>query len=516
MKHQLFLLPSLVYGFVSLTTTMTMTMTMANMGGLSILLVASSSQIVDAFHYSILQRRYLYNSEFCDGTHHHRRHHLLDGKCSPVVVFYRDQESTATKGSTGRNRTNTKPRGNDNNENSGVDVSTTTTTTTTTSTSTAAVGSNLLHAGDIKWVMDDYRPTRRGQNNQQPLQRPRMRDHFSQLVSMTRPANLPGVVLFHALGTWLAYQSVVSAIEATAAATATATPSWIAVPAVSYWQLLLSPSMIVTLFALILTSATSMLVNDYYDYKLGNDDHKKYKMLSTTSGRAGNASSVLPPILVKRFTSYLYAMALFCVAYIPGALARCAVVSGLMLTFWYTQHLKPRTWLKNAVCAGLIAASPFTSGLSALSWLSQQYGVEGTFWSNTSLFRLFAIVFIGIMGREMTMDINDVEDDAAHNVRTVPVKYGRRFASTIGVVCSSCVLSLAVMEPLYEFLAGNVGRALGTRIAVRRLVMAAIGGLAQLRRSWQVYQTEGEDPLVVDAAVKEGLLSVVLIMASFV
>lgn len=342
-----------------------------------------------------------------------------------------------------------------------------------------------------------------------------MRDHIPELFAMTRPKNLPGVVLFHMLGAWLGYQS------------ATLTTS--TAMAVSYWQLLSSPSLMITLLALLLTSATSMVVNDYYDYKIGNDVASSHNplCLGGIEGDPTTVSGPLPPILVKHFTSYLYAAALLAVTLIPGVPARMAVIGGLMLTFWYTRHLKPMTWLKNAVCASLIAASPLTSGVAALSWMRQIQVTASSFASTASLgtsalslarhgslLRLFGIMFIGILGREMTMDINDVQNDVAHNVRTVPVVYGRRFAARVAVGCSVGVSSLAMLGPLLEV--GGGSQWAWSSAVIRRLGLAAAGSLAQLRRSWQVLQTEGRDASVVDVAVEEGLLSVIFIMASFV
>jgi len=489
--------------------------------------------MADAFHYKSLQQRHLQqrcgiknnNNQRIDrssgsgGGGCSRGHwHIcpVSGTTfsSPLVVFYQDAKRTPS--------TSAAP--------AAASSASISTATTTKDLSTTMKGTNnLLHAGDIKWIStphgSHYHITATAAataatgpgvvvSSQQPP-RPRMRDHLSQLIAMTRPKNLPGVVLFHMLGTWLTFQSVMSAIEAKAAASAS---SFVTVPAVSYQQLLLQPPMVVTLLALLLTSSTSMLVNDYYDYKLGNDegkDHKHKNMLLSSSSAVEDPKEYLPPILVKRFTSYLYAMALFCTTCVPGIAARSAVVSGLMLTFWYTQHLKPRTWLKNFVCGGLIAASPLTSSMAALSWLTQRYDLTTSFQSQMTLLRLFAVVFIGIVGREMTMDINDIEDDAKHSVRTVPVVYGKRFTSRIGVLCSLCVLSLGVLGPMYDIMTGDVGITVGRRLVIRRLTMAAIGGLAQLRRSWQVFRTEGSDADVVDVAVDEGLLTVILIMASF-
>jgi 4-hydroxybenzoate polyprenyltransferase len=308
---------------------------------------------------------------------------------------------------------------------------------------------------------------------------PSVKSCLPDLIAMTRPSNLPGVVLFHMLGTYLAIQN-------------SATP---------YWSTLLSPSMMITLMALLLTSSTSMLVNDYYDFKLGNDSNKLFKPLNTPSR--------LTLIVAKRFLSYLYAAALVCVAMVPGAPARMSVVMGLMMTFWYTQHLKPRTWLKNAVCASLIALSPLTSGVAAISLT----GTATTGWSQ--LLRVVSMLFIGILGREMTMDINDAEDDSNHGVRTVPVVYGRKFASTAALVCSMGVTGLAILGPLLQSLAGDVMISWRSPLA-RRWLLAILGGTAQVRRGWQVFKSEGQDPETVKTAVEEGLLTVVVLLASFV
>ena len=115
-----------------------------------------------------------------------------------------------------------------------------------------------------------------------------------------------------------------------------------------------------------------------------------------------------------------------------------------MLTFWYTQHLKPKTWLKNTVCASLIALSPLASGVAAMAYT--QIPPSGV----TPLLRVVSMLFVGILGREMTMDINDVQDDMKHGVRTVPVVYGRKFASTIGLICSLGVAGLALSGPIVE------------------------------------------------------------------
>jgi 4-hydroxybenzoate polyprenyltransferase len=185
------------------------------------------------------------------------------------------------------------------------------------------------------------------------------------------------------------------------------------------------------------------------------------------------------------------------------------------LTFYYTQHLKPKTWLKNVVCASLIALSPLTSGATALALLNQAPPI----WQSlpaSSLLRVVCMLFVGILGREITMDINDTRDDSLHGVRTVPVVYGQRFASTIAMACSLGVVGLVMSGPLLEWWWLFQRTTAITGGVRRRLLLATFGSVLQLRRSFQVFATEGQDTTLVSKAVDEGLLSMVPLLASFV
>jgi 4-hydroxybenzoate polyprenyltransferase len=307
---------------------------------------------------------------------------------------------------------------------------------------------------------------------------PTVKSCLPDLIQMTRPSNLPGVVLFHFLGIYLALISTDTAGL--------------------FVRIVTVPAMMITLLALLLTSSTSMLVNNYYDFKLGNDSSKLYKPLTTHK---------VSLAVVKRFLSYLYGAALICLTMIPGLPARLSVLTGLILTFYYTQHLKPKTWLKNVVCASLIALSPLTSGAAALALLN------APLWKSlpASLLRVVSMLFVGILGREITMDINDTRDDSLHGVRTVPVVYGQRFASSIAMACSVGVVVLAMSGPLLEWWWFHQ-RTGGVR---RRLLLATLGSVLQLRRSHQVFTTEGQNVEVVSQAVDEGLLTMVPLLASF-
>jgi 4-hydroxybenzoate polyprenyltransferase len=356
----------------------------------------------------------------------------------------------------------------------------------------------------------------------QPTPEPTVQSCLPELIKMTRPSNNPGVVLFHMLGIWLALQSN----TATAAAST-------AFSASLFWKTLTHPSMLVVLCALLLTSSTSMLVNDYYDYKLGHDTLKPFQPL---------VHGQVPLKVAKRFLTMLYAAALICVTLVPGVPARLAVVTGLMLTWWYTKHLKPKTWLKNVVCASLIALSPLTSGAAVLALLGNADALGGGAISSSAaaamgavssssswqgmvpLLRVVGMLFCGILGREIFMDCNDVPDDTIHGVRTVPVVHGRKFASIVGFGCTLSVSVLAMAGPLFQVLARTTMTTTMTTSVletlplwlIRRLVLATVGSTMQVRRAYQVLVTEGKDKSVVERAVNEGLLSVVVLLGSFV
>ena len=229
-------------------------------------------------------------------------------------------------------------------------------------------------------------------------------------------------------------------------------------------------------------------------------------------------------VVAKKFLYYIYAILALLMTVIPGVPARLMVLVGNMLTYWYTKHLKPITWLKNFVCASIMALSPATSGAAAFYLLSTQntFRVFGI----SSLSRLVATLFAGFVGREILMDINDMEDDRVHDVRTVPVTHGRKFASISALLCTAAMTICAIMGPIWKLvqsLGGNYSwRAVSSTLlasrggATRQLILVSIGCLAMLRRAWAVCKTDGEDRTVVDQAIEEGKLTFVFILTSFV
>jgi hypothetical protein len=180
------------------------------------------------------------------------------------------------------------------------------------------------------------------------------RPYLRQLFLLCRPINFPVVALFHVLGSHQAVKLWQSAMTSSSSSPSPSPPLLLA--------LLLHPSMMMVLLSLLLVTSTSMITNDYYDARLGVDspDDASHP-LAARDGAGGG----VPLAVAKSFDSILYASLLLSSAFVPGVASRLMVLGGAMITYLYTVHLKPRTWVKNLSCAALVGVSPVTSGLAA-------------------------------------------------------------------------------------------------------------------------------------------------------
>ena len=181
-----------------------------------------------------------------------------------------------------------------------------------------------------------------------------IRPYLTQLFLLCRPSNFPIVTLFHVLGVHQAVHFWQS----------TSTVSFNASSSALLLSLLKHPSIAMVLISLLLVTSTSMITNDYYDARSGVDS-------ITDDGHPENdhyhplAQGEVPLSVAKTFDSYLYATLLLSSAFVPGAISRLMVLGGAIITYLYTVHLKPLTWIKNLSCAALVSMSPVTSGLAA-------------------------------------------------------------------------------------------------------------------------------------------------------
>ena len=132
------------------------------------------------------------------------------------------------------------------------------------------------------------------------------------------------------------------------------------------------------------------------------------------------------------------------------------------------------------------------------------------------------IHFDFVPSREILMDITDCEGDAQAGIETVPVRYGKSVATCVALGCScvSCVAACgsSIMKILKE---GGSLRYLiipslsAADFQVRSLLLSVAGSAMLLRRTIGVWKTKGKDAKLCETAIRESLISVVLVLASF-
>ncbi len=208
------------------------------------------------------------------------------------------------------------------------------------------------------------------------------------------------------------------------------------------------------------------------------------------------------------------------------------VIGGAITTYLYTVHLKPKTWIKNISCAALVAMSPITSGLAAWKVLTDGAAITNVSSSvpyalvfKSPLSFLVLSLFAGIMCREILMDITDCEGDAKAGIQTLPVKYGKEMASRVAMGWSIVACASACGESLVKWVPMGISRLMSmssaantmslTIPATRKLVLSILGGGLFAQKTYNVLKTKGNDVLLAEKAVRDGLLGVLLVLASF-
>eukprot|EP00956_Cyclotella_meneghiniana_P041668 scaffold234385_cov26-Cyclotella_meneghiniana.AAC.2 len=376
--------------------------------------------------------------------------------------------------------------------------------------------------------------------------------YLTQLFLMMRPINFPIVSLFHVLGVHLTVQlwKVSHHTITSSGLSSSSNPILLS-------TVLKHPSMIMVLLSLLLVTSTSMITNDYYDARNGVDvihDDNNSTDTSSHNNKHPLVTGLLSYNITKTFDSILYAVLLLSSAFVPGVIPRLMVLSGAIVTYLYTVHLKPKTFVKNYSCAALVAISPVTSGLAAWevlnsSFLRHHYTTIATattattipYWkmaTTSPLSFLVMALFAGITSREIIMDITDYESDGKAGIQTVPVKYGTAVAANVALGWSllsgaaACALPLRDGVPVLKQLMGcgwdnGIGMstpfsiiqklgALLTTTIIRRLVLSVVGSVMLLYRAYSVVKTKGEDVDLAEKAVDSSLLSALLVLASFV
>ncbi len=97
-------------------------------------------------------------------------------------------------------------------------------------------------------------------------------------------------------------------------------------------------------------------------------------------------------------------------------------------------------------------------------------------------------------------------------LETVPVKYGKRFASKVALIFAALFAASAISGPLYSLM--NTGPSTPSAWLYARLALATFGSSSMLWRMFSVYRCEGDDKEICRTAVDSSLISGVLLLLS--
>lgn len=276
--------------------------------------------------------------------------------------------------------------------------------------------------------------------------------------------------------------------------------------------------MIITLSVILLITASSMIVNDFYDAKSGADLLKVAHTHENNIATKPLVTGDLPLDVARDFLKILYGSVLILSAFVPSVGSRLLVIVATIITYCYTSYLKPIVWVKNISCAFLMAVSPLTSAVANANLHSIPYS---SLWPD--LWMLIISLFFGFLGREILMDINDFDADKHSGIETVPGKYGRSVAS--GIVFGSWILSgifvsIGPVSNLARYILEQKTRVpffkFIQQASFRQSLLAVSGAIMLGRRAFQVRNHEGIRHDINDTAIEECKKAVLLYLAAFI
>ena len=157
--------------------------------------------------------------------------------------------------------------------------------------------------------------------------------------------------------------------------------------------------------------ANSMIVNDYFDAKLGNDAYD-YRNLIVS----GDISSDV----VKKYLSFSYATIFLSSFTLKTPELTAIALFASFITIIYTPILKNILFVKNLSVGTIVALTPV---LGAIATSDNFYDAFNN--PDSRLTNLFLATFAGSVHQELIMDISDTVSDKQNNITTVPVKFGK-------------------------------------------------------------------------------------------
>lgn len=178
--------------------------------------------------------------------------------------------------------------------------------------------------------------------------------------------------------------------------------------------------------ATLFVSAAANAWNDYRDIDIDRINQPQRPL----------PSGMVSPRAVLIFSIALAVLSVGLAALISPTALLIAVASNVLL-YVYSVWLKSTVLLGNATVALISAMSPVFGGVAAGN-------VRPALW-------LGAIIFVGILGREVLKTLADYDGDQAHHVRTISTAIGPRAARTVFFF----LLGATAIVMLAPYLAGH-------------------------------------------------------------
>jgi len=205
------------------------------------------------------------------------------------------------------------------------------------------------------------------------------------LFKMSRPNNLPQTALATFVGAAAAHSNPINEI--------------------------FDPQLFTTSALAMGISANSMIVNDLFDAKLGNDpyDHKNLIVNGDIS-----------PDIVKKYLSASYALIFLTSFSLKSPELTAVVLFSAFITIIYTPILKNIVFVKNLSVGAIVALTPVVGAIATSDNFNDAFNNP-----DSRLMHLFLATFAGSVHQELIMDISDSKFDAFQNITTVPVKFGK-------------------------------------------------------------------------------------------
>jgi geranylgeranylglycerol-phosphate geranylgeranyltransferase len=186
--------------------------------------------------------------------------------------------------------------------------------------------------------------------------------------------------------------------------------------------------------ATLFVSAAANAWNDYRDIDIDRINQPQRPL----------PSGMVSPRAALVFSIILAALSILLAAFISPLALAIAVASNILL-YVYSVWLKSTVLLGNATVAFISAMSPVFGGVAAGN-------PRPSLW-------LGAIIFVGILGREVLKTLADYEGDKAHRVRTIATAIGPRAARTVFffLLGATAIIMLApylfgFFEPVYAYI----------------------------------------------------------------